>query len=104
MPFESSSHAVRSVPRRPTRSRRSGTRAAAVSRLTPFELRQIGEKRADAHLAVHAALLRQVADAILGLERRRRAQHRQRPESGNRIDMIMRMQVVLPAPLGPITP
>src|SRR4030095_10603591 len=26
------------------------------------------------------------------------------PESGNRIDMIMRMHVVLPAPLGPITP
>jgi hypothetical protein len=26
------------------------------------------------------------------------------PESGNRIDMIMRMQVVFPAPLGPMTP
>jgi hypothetical protein len=26
------------------------------------------------------------------------------PESGNRIDMIMRMAVVFPAPLGPITP
>ena len=26
------------------------------------------------------------------------------PESGKRIDMIMRMQVVFPAPLGPMTP
>ena len=26
------------------------------------------------------------------------------PESGNRIDMIIRIAVVLPAPLGPMTP
>ena len=42
-----------------------------------LQLRDVGEEVADAHLPVDAALFRQVADAILGLERRRAAEHRQ---------------------------
>ena len=42
-----------------------------------LEPAQIGEKRADAHLAVDAALFRQIADSVLGVERGGAAEHRQ---------------------------
>ena len=47
-----------------------------------LELRDVGEEVANAHPAVDAALFRQVADAILGLERRRVTEHRQLPRIG----------------------
>ena len=42
-----------------------------------LEPAQVGEERADAHLPVDAALLGQVADPVLGVERGRVAEHRQ---------------------------
>ncbi len=44
-------------------------------RLEPSD---VGQKGADLHLAVDAPLLRQIADAVLGLQRRWLAQHAQR--------------------------
>ena len=52
-------------------------RAPQHPRRQPLQLPHVGEEGADPHLAVDAALFRQVADAILGLERRWPAKHRQ---------------------------
>ena len=81
------------------------TRAATSAPSRPFSVRHVDEELADAHLLVEAALLGQVADPVLRLERRRRGRARvSSPRSGKRIDRIIRIIVVLPAPFGPMTP
>ena len=84
MPFESSSQRLRSQSPRPTRSRPRRMRPGSSRVADALEPAEVGEKRADPHLPVDAALLRQIADAVLGVERRRVAEHRQRRPSPER--------------------
>jgi hypothetical protein len=42
-----------------------------------FQLSHIGEERAHPHFSIHAALFRQIADAVFRFDRGRSAQHRQ---------------------------
>ena len=78
MPFDSSSQRLRSQSPRPTRSRPRRMRPGSSAVADALEPAEVGEERADAHLAVDAALLGQVADPVLGVERRGVAEHRQR--------------------------
>ena len=76
------------------------------ARLESLELGEEQQHAAHLHLLVEAALFGQIADAV---ERRRRScsaapNSEIVPESGTMMSRIMRMVVVLPAPLGPSSP
>ena len=77
MPFESSSQRFPSTPLRPMRSIAACTRSRRPRSGDALQARDEREIRGDLHLAIEAALLGQVADAVLRLERRRVPEHAQ---------------------------
>ena len=85
-------------------ARSSGPRRAS-GRVDAVQRGEVDELGAHAHLRVQAALLRHVAEARAGARRRRGApRQRTSPRSAPRTPRMIRIVVVLPAPLGPTKP
>ena len=83
--------------------------AQAVARLRASaasgrELAEEDKLVEDLHLLVEAALFGQIADAVEAGALEGLAEETDRPESGMVMPIIMRMELVLPAPLGPSRP
>ena len=77
---------------------------ARLLRRQPVQLAEEDQLVEDLHLLVEAALLGQIAHALQALALEGLVEELMRPESGTVMPIIMRMELVLPAPFGPSRP